>query len=180
MITGDIRNQIDSIWNDFWAGGVANPLSVIEQITYLLFIKRLDELHTLEERKSQTLKIPMERRIFPDGRDEKGRPYEGLRWSRFSCSPPLNRLPVVRRIRQRLGAIIIIMLSRDAKFARDSPLERRSLERTRLSSTSTGAVTSRQPGGGGSYKKFGINPMHRRLENARFEPLLRPLFVCPH
>jgi type I restriction enzyme M protein len=70
MITGEIRNQIDNIWNDFWAGGVANPLSVIEQITYLLFIKRLDELHTLEERKSQTLKIPMERRIFPDGRDE--------------------------------------------------------------------------------------------------------------
>jgi type I restriction enzyme M protein len=83
MITGEIRNQIDNIWNDFWAGGVANPLSVIEQITYLLFIKRLDELHTLEERKSQTLKIPMERLIFPDGRDEKGRPYEDLRWSRF-------------------------------------------------------------------------------------------------
>lgn len=49
MLTGEIRSQIDSIWNDFWSGGVSNPLSVIEQITYLLFIKRLDELHTVEE-----------------------------------------------------------------------------------------------------------------------------------
>jgi type I restriction enzyme M protein len=83
MLTGEIRNQIDSIWNDFWAGGVANPLSVIEQITYLLFIKRLDELHTLEERKSQALKQPMERRIFPAGKDDQGRPWDDLRWSRF-------------------------------------------------------------------------------------------------
>jgi len=83
VLTGEIRNQIDSIWNDFWAGGIANPLSVIEQITYLLFIKRLDELHTLEERKAQRLKIDMERHIFPEGRDERGRSYEDLRWSRF-------------------------------------------------------------------------------------------------
>jgi HsdM N-terminal domain len=57
MLTGEIRSQIDSIWNDFWSGGVSNPLSVIEQITYLLFIKRLDELQTVEERKAATLKI---------------------------------------------------------------------------------------------------------------------------
>jgi hypothetical protein len=47
MITGAIKNQIDQIWNSFWAGGIANPLEVIEQITYLLFIRRLDDLHTL-------------------------------------------------------------------------------------------------------------------------------------
>jgi type I restriction enzyme M protein len=52
MIVGEIRNQIDSIWNDFWSGGLSNPLSVMEQITYLLFIKRLDELQTVEERKA--------------------------------------------------------------------------------------------------------------------------------
>ena len=74
MLTGEIRSQIDSIWNDFWSGGVSNPLSVIEQITYLLFIKRLDELHTVEERKAATLKIPMERRIFPEGKDDRGTP----------------------------------------------------------------------------------------------------------
>lgn len=100
MMTGEIKNKIDSIWNDFWAGGVANPLSVMEQMTYLLFIKRLDDLHTLEERKSQTLKIPMERCIFPAGKfkkneNDKGRPYEDLRWSKFKNFEPGEMMQVV-------------------------------------------------------------------------------------
>ncbi len=49
MITGEIKNKVDQIWNAFWSGGVSNPLSVIEQITYLLFAKRLDEIHTAKE-----------------------------------------------------------------------------------------------------------------------------------
>jgi HsdM N-terminal domain len=44
MLTGEIRNQIDRFWDAFWSGGISNPLEVIEQITYLLFLKRLDEL----------------------------------------------------------------------------------------------------------------------------------------
>ena len=95
MLTGEIRSQIDSIWNDFWSGGVSNPLSVIEQITYLLFIKRLDELHTVEERKATQLKIEMERRIFPKGKDERGRSYEDLRWSRFKSFEPREMFTVV-------------------------------------------------------------------------------------
>jgi type I restriction enzyme M protein len=95
MITGEIRSQIDQIWNAFWSGGVSNPLSVIEQITYLLFIKRLDELHTLEENKSRTLGIPMERRIFPEGKDSKGRDYEDLRWRRFRDFEPREMMTVV-------------------------------------------------------------------------------------
>ena len=83
MLTGDLRNQIDRIWDAFWSGGLANPLEVIEQITYLLFLRRLDDLHTLEERKSATLKRPLERRVFPEGNDPKGRPYADLRWSHF-------------------------------------------------------------------------------------------------
>jgi hypothetical protein len=55
MITGDIKNQVDRIWDAFWSGGISNPLEVIEQITYLLFIRRLDDLHTLEERCSLVL-----------------------------------------------------------------------------------------------------------------------------
>lgn len=43
MITGTLKSQIDRIWETFWTGGITNPLSVIEQITYLLFIKGLDE-----------------------------------------------------------------------------------------------------------------------------------------
>src|SRR6478752_668522 len=87
MLTGELRNQVDSIWNDFWSGGLSNPLQVIEQITYLIFIKRLDEMQELEERKATTLGKPIERRIFPEGKDERGEPYGNLRWSRFNISP---------------------------------------------------------------------------------------------
>lgn len=83
MLTGPIRNQIDQIWTAFWSGGVSNPLSVIEQLTFLMFIKRLDDLHLVEESKAEMLGRPMERRIFPEGSDEKNEPYENLRWSRF-------------------------------------------------------------------------------------------------
>jgi len=88
MLTGAIKSQIDQIWNAFWSGGISNPLEVIEQITYLLFLRRLDDLHTLEENKSARLKRPMERRVFPEGNDPKGRPYEDLRWSRFKHFAP--------------------------------------------------------------------------------------------
>ncbi len=56
---------------------------MIEQITYLLFLRRLDELQTLEEQKALTLGLPIERRIFPEGKDAKGRSYADFRWSRF-------------------------------------------------------------------------------------------------
>jgi type I restriction enzyme M protein len=95
MMTGEIRSQIDQIWNAFWSGGVSNPLSVIEQITYLLFIKRLDDLHTLEERKAETLGIPIERRVFPAGSDDKGRPYADMRWSRFKNFEPRDMMVVI-------------------------------------------------------------------------------------
>jgi type I restriction enzyme M protein len=95
MLTGDIRNQVDQIWNAFWSGGVSNPLSVIEQITYLLFIKRLDDLQTLEESKAEALGIAIERRIFPEGTDDKGRSYADLRWSRFKNFEPRDMMSVV-------------------------------------------------------------------------------------
>jgi type I restriction enzyme M protein len=95
MLTGEIRNQIDRIWDAFWSGGIANPLEVIEQITYLLFLKRLDDLHTLEENKSARLKKPMERRIFPAGKDAKGQPYETFRWSRFKNMSPSEMFTVI-------------------------------------------------------------------------------------
>jgi type I restriction enzyme M protein len=51
-----IRSQVDRLWDAFWAGGIANPIEVIEQITYLLFIKRLDDLHTAREKRATRLK----------------------------------------------------------------------------------------------------------------------------
>lgn len=83
MISGEIKSQIDRIWDAFWSGGISNPLEVIEQITYLLFLKRLDELHTLEENKANRIKKPMAQRFFPEGNDDKGRAYDEMRWSRF-------------------------------------------------------------------------------------------------
>src|ERR1700722_8224576 len=83
MVTGELRSQIARLWDAFWSGGISNPLEVIEQITYLLFLRRLDELQILEEQKAQTLGIPVERHIFPKGKDDKGRPYADFRWSRF-------------------------------------------------------------------------------------------------
>jgi type I restriction enzyme M protein len=95
MITGAIKNQIDQIWNAFWSGGISNPLEVIEQITYLLFLRRLDDRHTLEENKSARLKRPMEHSVFPDGKDPKNRPYEDFRWSRFKHFAPAEVYIVV-------------------------------------------------------------------------------------
>ena len=95
MIVGEIRSQIDSIWNDFWSGGVSNPLSVMEQITYLLFIRRLDELQLAEEAKAAGLKKPVERRIFPEGEDPRGMPYDRLRWSRFKAEEPREMFRIV-------------------------------------------------------------------------------------
>ncbi|MGD9730034.1 MAG: type I restriction-modification system subunit M N-terminal domain-containing protein, partial [Nitrospiraceae bacterium] len=69
MLTGDLRNQIDRLWDSFWSGGISNPLEVIEQITYLLFLRRLDELQQLEENKANRLGTPIERRFFPEGKD---------------------------------------------------------------------------------------------------------------
>ncbi len=95
MITGEIKGMVDRIWDSFWSGGISNPMEVIEQITYLLFIRRLDDLHTLEENRANRLNIPMERRIFPQGNDTKGRPYEDFRWSRFKHFAPADMFTVV-------------------------------------------------------------------------------------
>ena len=83
MLTGELRSQVDRVWDSFWSGGIANPLEVLEQITYLLFLRRLDEIQTLEENKAARLKKPIEREIFPKSLDAKGRSYQDMRWSRL-------------------------------------------------------------------------------------------------
>src|SRR5262245_40267568 len=98
MLTGEIRNQIDRVWDSFWSGGISNPLEVIEQITYLLFLKRLDDLHTAEELKANRTKKPIERRIFPEGKDDhprNPRSYEDYRWSRFKNFAPADMFELI-------------------------------------------------------------------------------------
>lgn len=75
MITGELRNKVDRIWETFWTGGITNPLDVIEQFTYLLFIKQLDEVETIKENEANFLGVPFES-MFP-GECQK------YRWSKF-------------------------------------------------------------------------------------------------
>lgn len=83
MITGELKSQVDRVWDAFWSGGISNPLEVIEQITYLLFLKRLDDQQTAAERRATRSGKPLENPVFPEGTDKFGRSYQDLRWSRF-------------------------------------------------------------------------------------------------
>ncbi len=89
MITGELKSKVDRIWDTMWSGGISNPLSVIEQLTYLLFIKRLDELQTLKENKTNRTGKPMEEPIFNKDQDT-------LRWSRFKETAPETMFETVR------------------------------------------------------------------------------------
>jgi type I restriction enzyme M protein len=95
VVTGELKAQVDAIWNAFWSGGIANPLEVMEQITYLLFIRRLDELHTAAENRANRFARPIESPVFPDGDDELGRAYSDLRWSRFKDRDPAELFAIV-------------------------------------------------------------------------------------
>jgi len=81
MLTGEIRNKVDALWTAFWTGGIANPLTVIEQISYLLFIKRLDDIHTLKELQANRTGKPVKDPIFNDKQQH-------LRWTKFKHLEP--------------------------------------------------------------------------------------------
>lgn len=80
MITGVIKNKIDKIWTDIWAGGITNPLTVIEQLTYLMFIRSLDEKELETEEFAHTMGIEADEAdlIFP-----KSATGQSMRWSKF-------------------------------------------------------------------------------------------------
>jgi type I restriction enzyme M protein len=127
MITGELKAQVDRIWDAFWSGGIANPLEVMEQITYLLFIRRLDELQTAKERAARRLSRPIEHAIFPAGEAEPGRSYDDLRWSRFKDSEPAEMYETVGQrvfpfLRQLGGdASTYSHHMRDARFTIPTP-----------------------------------------------------------
>ena len=75
MITGELKNKIDKIWEIFWTGGITNPLDVIEQFTYLLFIKQLDDVETTKENEANFLGFEYES-MFPGD-------CQKYRWSKF-------------------------------------------------------------------------------------------------
>ena len=82
MITGAIKNKIDKIWTDIWAGGITNPLTVIEQLTYLMFIRSLDEKE-LENEEFENMTGEAMLKIFPQT------PFgQSMRWSKFKNNDP--------------------------------------------------------------------------------------------
>jgi type I restriction enzyme M protein len=95
VLTGELRSKIDAVWNAFWSGGISNPIEVIEQITYLLFLRGLDQAQAREENKANRFGTPMERIIFPPVNDPRGRPYADLRWSKFKDKAPAEMFTIV-------------------------------------------------------------------------------------
>ena len=89
MITGAIKNKIDKIWTDIWAGGITNPLTVIEQLTYLMFIRSLDEKELEAEEFENTSGEAMSK-IFP-----QSAAGQSMRWSRFKNSDPREIYDIV-------------------------------------------------------------------------------------
>lgn len=82
MITGVIKNKVDKIWTDIWAGGIANPLTVIEQLTYLMFIRSLDEKE-LETEEFEAMTGEKMAKIFP-----QSAAGQSMRWSKFKDNDP--------------------------------------------------------------------------------------------
>lgn len=97
MITGELKNRIDSLWDDFAAGGIVNPLTVIEQITYLMFIHDLDEADNKGSMEAMMLGISHES-IFKDEVEVEDRTVDGkqLKWSVFQDFPAEKMFDVVK------------------------------------------------------------------------------------
>lgn len=139
MLTGELRSQINAIWDSFWSGGISNPLEVMEQITYLLFIRRLDDAHTLEESKALMLKKPMvnrtvERYIAQHGDELKINGYRLLKGPSLKKFKDLvhvtlvnegNKAPIlgVFSFRAVLNLAMLLTESERAKFIRSRLLD---------------------------------------------------------
>lgn len=87
MITGDLKNKIDTIWDTFHSNGIAEPFTVIQQITYLIFLKRLDEEQSLKEKKALRIGKPIDKPIYREDQSE-------IRWSTFKNFDPQTILEV--------------------------------------------------------------------------------------
>lgn len=97
MITGEIKNKIDSLWDIFAAGGLTNPLEVIEQITYLMFIKELDTSDNKREKESSMLGLTF-KSIFSEKIYIGERSIEGkqLKWSILGIIQLISNMKLCR------------------------------------------------------------------------------------
>jgi type I restriction enzyme M protein len=102
MITGELKSKVDKIWDTLWTGGITSPTSALEQITYLMFMKLLDDNEIKKEGNAAALGIPYKSKIFKEGNfsiDDFGNmsiPYSEMRWSVFKNFEPGMMFDVVR------------------------------------------------------------------------------------
>lgn len=88
MITGEIKNRIDSIWDTFWTGGITNSITILEQMTYLFFMKMLDDAQRTKEANANAFGVAVKEPTFKEGmwhnpETDKDVPYNSLRWHVF-------------------------------------------------------------------------------------------------
>ena len=88
MITGEIKNRIDNIWDTFWTGGITNSITILEQMTYLFFMKMLDDAQVKKEAAANLLGATITNPVFKDGAwhnpdTDRDVPYSNLRWHNF-------------------------------------------------------------------------------------------------
>jgi len=97
MVTGELKNKIDSLWEIFWTGGITNPLAVIEQMTYLMFIHDLDDTDNRRAKDAAMLDIPY-RSIFDRSVKVGGETFDGhqLKWSTFRDFPAEKMYSIVQ------------------------------------------------------------------------------------
>jgi len=101
MITGEIKNKIDGIWNTFFFAGITSPLAVLEQMTYLFFIKLLDDSQVKKEANAKMFDVEIKDPVFKAGNwlnpeTNKEVPYSNLRWSNFKNFDTTSMLNTVR------------------------------------------------------------------------------------
>src|SRR5262249_11880284 len=88
MVTGELKRKLDALWLEFWQGGITNPLTVIEQITFLMYARLPDINETRDENRQKRTAKPFERRFKDD--------EQKLRWSQFRHLGAEDMLPLVR------------------------------------------------------------------------------------
>lgn len=101
MITGDIKNQVDRIWDVFWTSGITNPMDVLSQMTYLFFMKMLDDKQRKEEATAAMWGNQVQNPTFPQGNwhnpeTDRDVPFNDLRWSVFKNTGADNMFRMVR------------------------------------------------------------------------------------
>ena len=103
MITGEIKNKIDQIWDTFFVAGITNPITVLEQMTYVFFMKLLDDKQIQEEANANDFESELANPTFPKGQmwlnpeTQQEIPYEDLRWKNFTDKGPDNMFNMVRQ-----------------------------------------------------------------------------------